>query len=138
MSAQDIVTREVRALEELDLEGLRTVWRKMYGDPPSLRSKNLLRHMLAWRMQAARLGGIDTEIRQALKRSKPTRKLADSISVGTKLSREWQGVRYDVIRTEMGFAFDNRTFKSLSHVARAITNVRWNGPRFFGLRESAK
>jgi hypothetical protein len=27
------------------------------------------------------------------------------------------------------------SYKSLSKVARAITGTRWNGPRFFGLRE---
>ena len=30
---------------------------------------------------------------------------------------------------------NSRKFKSLSAVARAITGTRWNGYRFFGLRE---
>ena len=35
-----------------------------------------------------------------------------------------------------GFAWKGATYKSLSEVARAITGTNWNGPRFFGLRQS--
>ena len=34
-----------------------------------------------------------------------------------------------------GFAWNGNTYPSLSKVARAITGTRWNGPRFFGLRD---
>ena len=34
-----------------------------------------------------------------------------------------------------GFAWNGSTYPSLSKVARAITGTRWNGPRFFGLRD---
>ena len=30
--------------------------------------------------------------------------------------------------------WNEREWRSLSEVARAITGTRWNGPRFFGLR----
>ena len=33
-----------------------------------------------------------------------------------------------------GFVYNGHQFKSLSEIARAITGVRWNGPKFFGLR----
>jgi len=36
--------------------------------------------------------------------------------------------------TPEGFAWNGKTFESLSQVAFAITGTRWNGPRFFGLR----
>jgi hypothetical protein len=36
---------------------------------------------------------------------------------------------------EEGFTWNGGSYKSLSKVARAITGTRWNGPRFFGLRE---
>jgi len=38
---------------------------------------------------------------------------------------------------ESGFAYDGKTFASLSEIASAITGTRWNGPRFFGLRSSS-
>ena len=34
-----------------------------------------------------------------------------------------------------GFAWNGRTYPSLSKVAFAITGTRWNGPKFFGLRD---
>jgi hypothetical protein len=34
-----------------------------------------------------------------------------------------------------GFDWRGQRYKSLSAVARAITGTRWNGYRFFGLRE---
>ena len=34
-----------------------------------------------------------------------------------------------------GFAWNGKTYPSLSKVAFAITGTRWNGPRFFGLRD---
>ena len=39
---------------------------------------------------------------------------------------------------EEGFAWEGRTYESLSRVAREITGTRWNGHRFFGLRDKAK
>ena len=37
---------------------------------------------------------------------------------------------------EQGFAWEGKTYPSLSQVARAITGGHWNGPRFFGLTGS--
>jgi hypothetical protein len=37
---------------------------------------------------------------------------------------------------DKGFAWDGRTFGSLSQVANAVTGTSWNGHRFFGLRSA--
>jgi len=34
-----------------------------------------------------------------------------------------------------GFAWNGGTYDSLSKIAFVITGTRWNGPRFFGLRD---
>ena len=36
---------------------------------------------------------------------------------------------------DKGFRYSGALYRSLSEVARAITGTRWNGLRFFGLRE---
>ena len=54
---------------------------------------------------------------------------------GTKLIREWDGVEHIVIVVRDAFDWESRKFKSLSAVARKIKGTRWNGHRFFGLRE---
>ena len=33
------------------------------------------------------------------------------------------------------YLYQGETYASLSQIARLITGARWNGPRFFGLRE---
>ena len=55
--------------------------------------------------------------------------------VGTKLIRERDAVAHTVTVLKDGFDWQGRRYKSLSAVARAITGTRWNGYRFFGLRE---
>ena len=52
--------------------------------------------------------------------------------------REWKGRQHRVVVMADGFAWNGRTYKSLSAVAFAMTGTRWNGPRFFGMRRSDK
>jgi len=56
---------------------------------------------------------------------------------GMCLERSWRGTVQKVEVIEGGFRWQGRTFASLSQVAGAITGVKWNGPRFFGLRKVA-
>lgn len=121
------------ALETADLEGLRAQWRRRYGAPPRLRSKALLRHVLAWRIQADAYGGLGPQTRKLLRDDRPPREPV--VAPGTIITREWRGQRHQVEATGEGFLHDGRCWKSLSEVARTITGTRWNGPRFFGLRE---
>ena len=56
---------------------------------------------------------------------------------GTLLTREWDGHLHRVMVLADGFGWNGKTYTSLSKVACAITGTRWNGPRFFGLRDQA-
>ena len=125
---------EIEALTPLGLEGLREVWRNRYGAPPKLRSAELLRHCLAWRLQAEALGGLDRDTRRQLKRRQ--RVQAEGLELGTTLQREWRGRIVRVTVEEDGFRHKGQLFKSLSAAATAIAGTRWNGPRFFGLRSA--
>jgi hypothetical protein len=58
------------------------------------------------------------------------------IKPGSILVREWNGHLQRVTALEEGFAWEGKTYRSLSMVARAITGGHWNGPRFFGLTGS--
>jgi len=57
------------------------------------------------------------------------------LSPGTVLVREWDRQSHRVRVMADGFAWNGQTYDSLSKVAFAITGTRWNGPRFFGLRD---
>jgi hypothetical protein len=58
-----------------------------------------------------------------------------SVMQGTILTREWSGRAYRVAVLADGFAWNGKIYPSLSKIAFAITGTRWNGPRFFGLRD---
>ena len=124
-------------LARKNLSDLRQIWAKHFGKPPKLRSPELLALMLAYRLQAVAEGGVDVEARRNLRRPSAAKR-GSPLTPGTLLSREWQGVRQEVIVAPDGrLKWRGGDYRSLSQVARAITGVRWNGPRFFGLREGA-
>jgi len=128
---------EVRALENLDLEGLRTVWASCFGPVPKLRSAELLRHLLAWRLQAKASGGLDRDTRRALARSGAVETEGRQLGLGAVLRRTWRGETIEVVVEQDGFRFRREHYPSLSAIAQAATGTRWNGPRFFGLRKAA-
>ena len=128
------IEAEVAHLQTLDLQSLRAIWRERYGPPPKLRSPQLLRLNLAWRIQAEAFGGLDAETKRRLRRGGAGASAADRLQPGVRLIREWKGVPHEVIVEEGGYRYDGRLWKSLSEIARQISGTRWNGPRFFGLR----
>ena len=89
--------------------------------------------------------GMDRESQRLLDRSgspeKAGRNAVDlnrqttELRPGTILGREWNGQMQQVAVLANGFAWNGNTYPSLSKVAFAITGTRWNGPKFFGLRD---
>ena len=143
------VEEEIAHLRGLDLKGLRSRWQSVFQKPPP---DHLPRHLLfaiiAYRIQADRLGDLDHETMQVLNRtdSKETgasmsARLASfdqkrtELTPGTVLVREWDRQSQRVMVMSDGFAWNGQTYDSLSKVAFAITGTKWNGPRFFGLRD---
>ena len=47
----------------------------------------------------------------------------------------WQGTTHQVTVLADGYGWNGQHHASLSGIAHAITGTKWNGPRFFGLRE---
>lgn len=119
-------------LIDMTLANLREEWQRRYGPPPKHRAADLLRRVLAWRIQADAFGDLDAPTRRMLSKGEDVLRL--SAQPGMRLAREWAGRRYEVVVIESGVVFEGQTFGSLSEVARHITGRRWNGPRFFGLR----
>lgn len=124
---------QVNALEKMRLAELREFWRNQWGAPPKLRSAQLLRLIIAWRLQAAVEGGLDPPTTARLRHNGIPR---PQLPIGTRLTREYRGVLYSVEIEAGGVTYLGRRFRSLSHVASEITGAHWNGPRFFGLRRA--
>ena len=134
MSGGSELATEVGRLKTLDLEALRLLWRQRGGSRLSLRSPELMRLLLAWRLQAAVHGGLDPETRRRLRLRGRVQPEGLELGVGARLRREWRGRTVEVMVEEDGFRWEERLYPSLSAAATAIAGSRWNGPRFFGLR----
>jgi hypothetical protein len=112
--------------------------------PPHL-PRHLLFRILAYRLQADRLGELDADSRRLFHQigSGPAERIdrlvADlnrsrtELRPGTLLTREWDGHLQRVMVLADGFTWNGKTYRSLSKVAFAMTGTRWSGPRFFGL-----
>jgi hypothetical protein len=77
-----------------------------------------------------------TAKRQARGTASTVRVPESDLTPGTRISRVWQGVRYEVCVLDGGrfrLAGRDQIYSSLSEIAREITGTRWSGPRFFGL-----
>ena len=137
---------EIARLRDLDIAQLRSRWHIVFGRrPPRHLPRHLLFRTLAYRLQANRFGDLDDASRRLLDGSGSPEKAGQNaanlvrhiadVRPGTSLSREWNGRFERVAVLAEGFAWNGKTYRSLSQVAFAITGTRWNGPRFFGLRD---
>ncbi|KJV38145.1 DUF2924 domain-containing protein [Brevundimonas sp. KM4] len=138
MTGADSLSQELVRLETLPLQELRIVWRQVFKAPaPSLRSPELLRRIIGWRLQVDAGAGLKTATKRAIASKARIRTAGPALTPGVRITREWQGRSHHVEVLTAGFLYDGRTFDSLSEIAREITGVRWNGPRFFGLRKGS-
>jgi hypothetical protein len=153
------VDSELEALEGLGLDELRLQWRNRWGRlAPAHLSRGLLFRLMAYRIQASAFGDLDRQTARLLDRLAATEtqdrasgatgadtsdpstlspskaKRSESplvLKPGALLTREWQGRIERVMALDEGFAWNGKTYASLSAAAFAITGVKWNGHRFF-------
>jgi hypothetical protein len=141
----DPTAAEIAPLVGKGVDSLRDAWRQRFGSPaPKIQSADILRRLLAWKIQAETFGGLDAETVAELKRARSaiaegkspvSKSNVSQLRAGTVLVREWRGTMHRVLVLDGSFEHEGRRFSSLSEVARAISGTRWSGPRFFGLQE---
>ena len=146
---EESLAEEIAHLRDLDLKGLRSRWRSVTGREaaPHL-PRHLLFAMIAYRIQADVMGDLDAETVRHLKKIGSAPSSVEAIPLteafdrrrrellpGTVLKREWNGQNHRVTVVDSGFCWEGRSYDSLSKIAWAITGTKWNGPRFFGLRD---
>jgi hypothetical protein len=146
---EESLAKEITHLRDLDLKGLRNRWQSVTGRQaaPHL-PRHLLFAMTAYRIQADVMGDLDAETIRHLKEIGSARSSVEAVPLteafdrrqrellsGTVLKREWNGQTHRVTVVDNGFCWEGRSYDSLSKIAHAITGTKWNGPRFFGLRD---
>jgi hypothetical protein len=143
---QETLDAEIARLRDLGIAALRSRWQTAFGRqaPPHL-PRHLLLRVLAYRLQAEHWGDLDAETMRLLDRAvspeqagqQAVERMAHDAEIrpGTVLGREWKGQMHRVTVLTEGFAWSGKTYASLSKVAFAITGTRWNGPKFFGMRD---
>jgi hypothetical protein len=138
---RDLLDNEIARLRGLDVGELRARWHTVFrrAAPPRL-PRHLLFRILAYRVQADRLGDLDADTRRVLDRIGSGssegigRLVADmnpsrtTLRPGTLLTREWGGSLQRVMVLAEGFSWNGKTYRSLSKVAFAITGSRLERP----------
>jgi hypothetical protein len=136
----DTVLAQIAALKAKSTAELRDMWRELFDREPTVLGRRYLEDRLAYRVQELHFGGLSDRARRKLdaladqlepkaaRRRDPGRPIA-----GTQLRRQWKDFEHVATVREHDFEYNGRPYKSLSAIAREITNVRWNGWTFFGL-----
>jgi hypothetical protein len=132
------IALELGQLEAMSSAALRERWSKFVGTPPPKVSPKMLRLAIAWEIQVKAHGGLTRATTNLLDQLERGQTRTQSASAGMRLVREWAGqIHVIMVGEDQVIRWNDREWRSLSEVARAITGTRWSGPAFFGLKKKA-
>lgn len=148
-----MIKNRIEELKSLSRDELLQKWQEIFKLTPSkfVRREFLIKH-LTWEIQAQKQDGYSQQTKKKLeslaRNLEQNQELKDddikksksnmlTIKAGTKLIREYQRVNHEVLVLEKGYQYSGKIYKSLSAIANEITNTRWNGKVFFGLKKGA-
>lgn len=141
---QGILKRQIAVARAMRISELRAKFLELYGFETDCINVPCVCRRVIYKLQEIHLGGLEHDAETLLDQYADNDKLANltdvvvkkrSTSVGAVYAREWHGQRYEVVcRGKDLFEFDGIVYKSLSAVAKAITNTKWNGRAFFGVK----
>ena len=138
--------QQIKLLQDMSIAELKSQWTELIGsDPPRHAKRSFLTQTIAWELQAKTFGklkpGIHRQLLQAGRcggdeRLVVSEPVSPTLRPGVKLIRVWKGVTHHVLVTEDGFLWQDRSWRSLSVIAREIAVTPWSGPVFFSLKKS--
>ena len=130
------IDAEIARVSAMNVAELRRLWPEVFGaQAPNAFSKDLLARAIAYRVQERACGGIKPQTLRLLRAvMTPGTEPPRQVKVGSVIVREHRSVLHEVTVVPGGFCWNGQTYDSLSTIAKKITGVNWNGPRFFGLR----
>ncbi len=143
---QQAVDQSLTVLPTMDRKGLIRLWRNLFDREPSpaLRRETLI-PILAYRIQEKAFGGLKEstarKLREIAEESGNGTSQATGTTrpkTGTQYVREYDGKLHQVTVLKADYEYENKTYRSLSEIARDITGTKWSGPAFFGQRRAKK
>ena len=136
--------KNISVLDAPSKAELHACWERLEGTKPPNIPIGLLRLLYAQRVREHAYGGISAwvlaEFDRVLVESRKPREnkrvnsVRRSLSVGTRLVREWNGKTISVEVRQEGYLYADKLYGSLSEIARVVTGAHWSGPRFFGIK----
>jgi len=153
------IGKEIAALGRMTVPELRRRYAEVFGEGTTSRHREFLVRRIVWRIQANEEGGLserarlramelaaDSDVRLTAPRTKPTapagEKVVATIEVrqderlpmpGAVITRHYKGQSVQVRVLPHGFEHEGEIYRTLSAVAKKITDSHWNGFRFFEL-----
>ena len=118
------------------VQQLRAKWTEVINRPiPPIRCSLIIKYLI-WYEQAKRekisFLGFFNEVKQT---SVSVNKHTVILEAGSKITRSYKGVVHTVEVISNGYLYNDKQYKSLSGIAKAITGKSWNGKVFFGVKD---
>lgn len=140
------IIKQITKLQSMTAQELDNVWRTMFDHEPEVNSRKYIIGKIAYRIQELAYGALATETEDKIKAcAKETqRKSLASITknpkkfrpaIGTIIAKKYHNKIHEVMVVNDGFSYGGSVYKSLSAIANKITGTKWNGLKFFGVKE---
>ena len=126
----------MNGLADASREALMSEWREVVDRPPPKNlSWPLMVQILSHAYQLVTVGGYTKRLDRRLKSTARRDVVRPAFKPGSRFVREYHGITHLVEFSDDGrFVWNEQSFKSLSHTARAITGYNVSGFQFFGVR----
>ena len=127
---------DLNGLADASREALMSEWRAVVGRPPPKHlSKPLMVQILSHAYQLDTVGGYTKRLDRRVKSAALRDVVRPAFKPGSRFVREYHRITHVVEVSDDGrFVWKGKSFKSLSHTARAITGYNVSGFEFFGVR----
>ena len=129
----------------LTMPTLRKQFQEAFGwTPPTSMKRQFLEGNLHYHQQTRQHGGLsrktigqlrDIATKAAANKGYIPTVTAATYKPDTRLIRIYKGQSHEVTITAEGFIYNDKSYTSLSAIARHITGTPWNGRVFFGLKD---
>ncbi len=140
------VIKQITKLQSMSAQELDNIWRTMFDHESKVNSRKYIIGKIAYRIQELAYGALETATENKIKacaketqRNVITPKTQKSKkfrpAIGTIIAKKYHDKIHEVMVVNEGFSYGGSVYKSLSAIANKITGTKWNGLRFFGVKE---